>query len=97
MKLWGCDQLMPQIRGCVDQKPVFAIGADRDRSLGALKFRLSGSRAAAHPTSDIPLRYTTARRGAQDDDPKHDPSPGIKASKVDTGATTRVRPVGPPT
>jgi hypothetical protein len=30
----------------------------------------------AHRTSAIPLRDTAACRGAQDDDAKHDPSPG---------------------
>ena len=36
-----------------------------------------GSRFPANRTSAIPLRNTTTCRGAQDDDAKHDPSPGI--------------------
>ncbi len=90
MKLRCRDQLLAQIGRSVDQKPVVAVGADRDRSLGALKFGLFGSRFQANRTSAIPLRNATTRRGAQDDDAKHDPSPGdsevliLKASKVDT-------------
>jgi hypothetical protein len=34
------------------------------------------SRFAAHLASTVPLRNATACRGAQDDDAKHDPSPG---------------------
>jgi hypothetical protein len=45
-----------------------------------------GSRYPAHRTSAIPLRYATTCRGAQDDDAKHDPSPGdTNVSQVDTG------------
>jgi hypothetical protein len=68
---------------------VLAVGADRDRSLGALKFGIFGSRFPANRTSAIPLRNTAACRGAQDDDAKHDPSPGdSNVSKVDTGTAT---------
>src|SRR5438552_11628353 len=70
------DQLLAQIGRRIDQKPVTAIGADRNRSLGALKFGMFGSRRQANRTSAIPLRNTTTGRGAQDDDAKHDPSPG---------------------
>jgi hypothetical protein len=35
-----------------------------------------GSSHPANRTSAIPLRNATTRRGAQDDDAKHDPSPG---------------------
>jgi hypothetical protein len=34
------------------------------------------TRFPANRTSAIPLRNTTTCRGAQDDDAKHDPSPG---------------------
>src|ERR1700693_975892 len=91
VKLRCRDQLLTQIRRGIDQKPVLVIGADRNRSLGALKFGMLGSRYPANPTSAIPLRNATARRGAQDDDAQHYPSPGYsnalisKASKVATG------------
>src|SRR5258708_17880459 len=86
MKLRRRDQLLAQIGRRIDQEPVIAIGADRNRGLGALKFGVLGSRYPAHRTSAIPLRYATTRRGAQDDDAKHDPSPGdTNVSKVDTG------------
>jgi hypothetical protein len=51
------------------------ISADRNRSLGALVLAVA-SRSLANRTSAIPLRNTTTCRGAQDDDAKHDPSPG---------------------
>src|SRR5260370_15431434 len=76
MKLWRRDQLLAQIGRRIDQKPVTAIGADRNRSLGAPEFGMFGSRRLANRTSAIPLRNTTTGRGAQDDDAKHDPSPG---------------------
>src|SRR6202171_295242 len=76
MKLRRRDQLLAQIGRRIDQKPVSAIGADRNRSLGALEFGMFGSRCQANRTSAIPLRNTTTGRGAQDDDAKHDPSPG---------------------
>src|SRR6476660_6811601 len=76
MKLRGCDQLLAQIGRGVDQKPVFAVCTDCDRGLRALKLGMFGSRRPANRTSAIPLRDATTRRGAQDDDAKHDPSPG---------------------
>jgi hypothetical protein len=76
MKLRRRDQLLAQIGRRIDQKPVIAIGADRNRSLGAPEFGMFGSRRQANRTSAIPLRNTTTGRGAQDDDAKHDPSPG---------------------
>jgi hypothetical protein len=59
---------------------VIAIGTDCDRSLRALKLGMFGSRGLANRTAAIPLRNTTTRRGAQDDDAKHDPSPGMLLS-----------------
>jgi hypothetical protein len=86
MKLRRRDQLLAQIGRRIDQEPVIAIGADRNRGLGALKFGVLGSRCPADRTSAIPLRNATTGRGAQDDDAKHDPSPGdTNVSKVDTG------------
>ena len=76
MKLRRCDQLLAQIGRRIDQKPVISIGADRNRSLGAPEFGMFGSRRQANRTSAIPLRNTTTGRDAQDDDAKHDPSPG---------------------
>src|SRR5258708_5639606 len=75
MKLWRRDQLLAQIWRRIDEIPVRIIGADRNRSLGALVLGI-GPRGSANRTSAIPLRDTTTCRGAQDDDAKHDPSPG---------------------
>ena len=47
-----------------------------DRSLGGPEFGMLGSCFPANLAAAIPLRHTTAGRGAQDDDAKHDPSPG---------------------
>ena len=77
MKLRGRDQLLAQIGRGIDQEPVLAVGADRNRSLGASEFGMLVPRCPANRTSAIPLRNTTTCRGAQDDDAKHDPSPGI--------------------
>src|ERR1700722_2725023 len=77
MKFWGRDQLLAQIGRRIDQEPVIAVGADRDRGLGAPEFRMLVSRFPANRTAAIPLRDTTTSRGAQDDDAKHDSSPGI--------------------
>src|SRR6266478_1472761 len=76
MKLRRRDQLLAQIGRRIDQKPVTAIGADRNRSLGALELGMFGSRCQANQTFAIPLRNTTTGRDAEDDDAKHDPSPG---------------------
>jgi hypothetical protein len=53
---------------------VIAVGADRDRGLGALKLGMLGSRGPTNRAAAIPLRNATTCRGAQDDDAKHDPS-----------------------
>src|ERR1022692_1932878 len=75
VKLRRRDQLLAQIGRGIDQKPVVAVGADRNRGLSALKSGI-GSGHQANRTSAIPLRNATTCRGAQDDDAKHDPSPG---------------------
>ncbi len=99
VKLRRRDHLLAQVGRGVDQVPVRAIGADRDRGLGAAQFGMFASCFPAHRTSAIPLRNAAAGRGAQDDDAKHDPSPGAsdlrhklnykrlnyKRRKVDTG------------
>jgi hypothetical protein len=61
---------------------VVPVGADGERGLRALKFRVPGSRSLTHRTAAIPLRNATTCRGAQDDDAQHDPSPGISESKI---------------
>src|SRR5256885_12288795 len=108
MKLRRCNQLLAQIRRCIDQKPVLAVGTDRDRCLDALKLGMFGSRCPANRTSAIPLRNATTCRGAEDDDAKHDSSPGnSEASRSQNirrwpSASTRPRgwervmPDGPP-
>src|ERR1700688_4745412 len=76
MKLRCRDQLLAQIGRGIDQIPVIAVGADRDRSLRTPEFGMFGSRQPANRTSTIPLWNPATGRGAQDDDAKHDPSPG---------------------
>ena len=71
-----------------------------------------GSRLSANRTTAIPLRNPTTRRGAQDDDAKHDPSPGCLDASLRTKLQTErggprqktrshdrelVRPGSPPT
>src|SRR5215472_11513640 len=93
MKLWGCDQLLAQVGGGVDEVPVIAVGADRNRGLRAAKFGMLAPGRPAHLAAAIPLRYAAAGGCAQDDDAKHDPSPENKkrensspnATKVNTG------------
>ncbi len=92
VKLRRRDQLLAQIGRGVDQKPVRAVGADRDRGLGAPQFGIFASRLPAHRTSAIPLRNAAAGRGAQDDDAKHDPSPGAsRRLKIRNRATNAAR------
>src|SRR6266446_1208718 len=86
MKLRRRDQLLAQVRRRVDEIPVGAVGAEGDRSLGALQFGIVASCFPAHRTSAIPLRNAATCRGAQDDDAKHDPSPGY-SKRLDTNAT----------
>jgi hypothetical protein len=76
VKLLGCDQLLAQVGGGVDEIPVLAVGAEGDRRLRALKLGRLVSRGPANLAAAIPLRYATARCSAKDDDAKHDPSPG---------------------
>src|ERR1700759_5622036 len=75
VKLRGCDQLLAQGGGGIDQEPVLAVGADRDRGLRASAFRMLAARLPAHFATAIPLRYAAAGGCAQDGDAKHDPSP----------------------
>src|SRR3954464_9071988 len=55
------------------------------------------SRCSAHRTSAVPLRNATTRRGAQDDDAKHDPSsPGdpslnLQKHEVDPDVRAQLR------
>ncbi len=75
VKLLGCDQLLAQVGRGVDEEPVLAVGADRDRGLRASELRMFATRLPAHLATAIPLRYAAAGGCAQDDDAKHDPSP----------------------
>ena len=68
VKLRCRDNLLAQIRRGVDQKPVFAVGADRNRGLGRLQFRLRTAGRATDLAITIPLRNTTARRSPENDD-----------------------------
>src|SRR5262249_53069554 len=78
--------LLAQVGRGVDQKPVLAVGADRDRRLRAAELWMSVAGLPAYLASAVPLRNTAACRGAQDDDAKHDPSPGtLKPSKYNEG------------
>src|SRR5262249_16123088 len=76
MQLRCCEHLLAQVGGGVDQEPVFAVGTDGNRGLGAPEFGMIVSRGPADQASTVPLWNTAARRRAQDDDAKHDPSPG---------------------
>src|SRR5690348_4259666 len=93
MKLRGCDQLLAQIRGGIDQEPVLAVAADCDRGLRALEFGMFATRLAAHLAAAIPLRYAAAGRSAQDDDAKHDPSPENENAKSYTQIPRRWTPL----
>src|SRR3954469_5640362 len=73
MKLRRRGQLLAQIGRGIDEVPVLAVAAYRDRGLGASEFGSFASRFPANRTSAIPLRNPAPRGGAQDDDAKHDP------------------------
>jgi len=70
--------------------------------LRALKLRMIRPRRPAYRASAIPLRNAAAGRGAQDDDAKHDPSPGDPRQDkggrriVYAPVQERVTPGGPP-
>src|SRR4051812_4807905 len=74
MKLGCRGQLPTQIGRGIDEIPVLAVAAYRNRGLGAFELGIFASRFSANRTSAIPLRNSASRRGAQDDDAKHDPS-----------------------
>src|SRR6266702_8273349 len=95
MKLRRRGYLLAQIGRGVDQEPVRTIGADGDRGLRAPEFGAFGSRHQAHRTTAIPLRNTATCCGAQDDDAKHDPSPGeseLGGTKTGSQNATRWTP-----
>ena len=87
-------QLLAEVGGGVDQKPVLAVASEGDRGLGPLQLLAVFTGRPAALAAAIPLRHSAAGCGAQDDDAKHDPSPGdskafmFKASKADTGVLT---------
>src|SRR5581483_6397551 len=95
MKLRRCDQLLAQVRRSVDQEPVIAVCGQSDRALRASQFRLVSPGRAAYRTSAIPLRNSAARCGSQDDDAKHDPSPGLhsKEKQNETKSESRTQPI----
>src|SRR6185312_1704064 len=84
IKLRRRDKLLAQVWRGVDQKPVIAVGADGDRGLGASQLRMLTPGRPANRASAIPLRYTAACRGAQDDDAKHGSSPGDTSPAYET-------------
>src|SRR5262249_43140007 len=76
MQLRCCEHLLAQVGGGVDQEPVLAVGTDGDRGLGAPEFGMIVSCGPADLASTVPLWNTAACCSPQDDDAKHDPSPG---------------------
>lgn len=60
MQLRRRDQLLAQIGGGVDEKPVHAVAGKRDRGLCADQSRIGGPCLPADRTSAIPLRNTAA-------------------------------------
>src|SRR4051812_40057451 len=88
MQLRCGDRLLAQIGRSVDQEPVFAVGADRNRCLGVLRPAVA-CRMADRATA-IPLWNAAACRGSQNDDAKHDSSPG--RSKHFGGSRRRCAP-----
>src|SRR3954471_14560515 len=90
MQLRRCGQLLAQIGRRVDEKPVVAVGADRDRRLGACQSGIA-ARLPANRTAAIPLRNPATGCGAQDDDAKHGSSPGIQTSSRQTPELTQSR------
>src|SRR5947199_9885173 len=91
MQLRRCDQLLAQIRRRVDQEPVFAAGADCNRCLAALQSGAPGACRLTDRATTIPLRNATAGRGSQNDDAKHDSSPG-DASSISEATAKRYAP-----
>ncbi len=75
MQLRRGSELLAQIGRGVDEKPVRAVAAHRDRGLRAPEVWLLASRRPANRTSAIPLRYAAAGCGAQDDDAEHERVP----------------------
>src|SRR3954449_3705715 len=91
MQLRRGDQLLAQIGRSVNQQPVFAIGADRNRCLSALNPTVA-CRPADRATA-IPLWNAAACRGSQNDDAKHDSSPGRFLSISEAAANAALRPL----
>jgi hypothetical protein len=72
--------LLPQVRRCIDQKPVSVIDADCDGRLRALKGRLRAAGRTANLASAIPLWNAAACSGSENDDTKHGLAPGPNRS-----------------
>src|SRR4051812_46814962 len=91
MQLRCGGQLLAKIGRSVDQEPVFAVGADRNRCLSALSLTVA-CRLADRATA-IPLWNAAACRGSQNDDAKHDSSPG-RSMHSEVAASVALRPLG---
>src|SRR3954471_17139939 len=78
-------QLLAEVGGGVDQEPVLAVAAEGDRGLGSLELLAVFTGRPAALAAAIPLRHSAAGCGAQDDDAKHDPSPGRNAARWISG------------
>jgi hypothetical protein len=79
MKLRIGNDLLTQIRGGIDQKPVAIIGADGQRRLCRAQFGMAGARGVAHFAVAIPLRNATPCRSAQN----HNPHSGRSSDQRD--------------
>jgi len=77
MELRRRDHLLAQIGRRVDQEPVIAIRADRQRRLGASKVTI-GKGGATNGAAAIPLRHAAAGRRSKNDDAHHREPPLAK-------------------
>src|SRR5436305_4573764 len=91
MQLRCGGQLLAKIGRSVDQEPVFAVGADRNRCLSAL--RPTVACRLADRTTAIPLWNAAACRGSQNDDAQHDSSPGRFLSISEAATNAALRPL----
>src|SRR3954471_9107961 len=85
MQLWRGIQLLAEVGGGVDQEPMLAVATEGDRGLGPLQLLAVFTGCPAALAAAIPLRHSAAGCGAQDDDAKHDPSPGGNAARGGSG------------
>nr|BCE68302.1 hypothetical protein XF6B_71010 [Bradyrhizobium diazoefficiens] len=64
---------------------MLTVAAEGDRGLGSQELIADGTGRAATFAATIPLRHSAASPGAQDDDAKHDPSPGGNVARWISG------------